>query len=247
MRTLALLSLATAAAAQTPDAAKLTAVDTGLTLRSIGPALTSGRIGDIAVHPTDKSIWYVGAAAGGIWKTTNNGISFSPIFDGEGAFTIGAITIDQKNPNVIWVGTGENNVQRVVAYGDGVYKSIDGGKSWTNTGLKESEHIGRIVIDPRNSDVVYVAAQGPLWRKGGDRGLFKTTDGGKTWTKSLNVDDWTGSNDVQIDPRNPDVLIATMWQRNRRTFGFVAGGPGSGVYRSTDAGETWAKSQPGFP
>ncbi len=157
------------------------------------------------------------------------------------------MTIDRQNPNVIWVGTGENNVQRVVAYGDGVYKSIDGGKSWTNTGLKESEHIGRIVIDPRNSDVVYVAAQGPLWRKGGDRGLYKTTDGGKTWTKILNVDDWTGANDVQLDPRDPDVLIATMWQRNRRTFGFIAGGPGSGVYRSTDAGKTWAKSQSGFP
>jgi photosystem II stability/assembly factor-like uncharacterized protein len=250
MRTLALplLAFATTVAAQTPtDSVKLSSVVSGLKLRSIGPALTSGRIADIAVHPTDKSIWYVGTAAGGVWKTTNNGISFTPIFDGEGAFSIGVVTIDPRNPNVIWVGTGENNVQRVVAYGDGVYKSIDGGKSWTNTGLKESEHIGRIVIDPRNSDVVYAAAQGPLWRKGGDRGLYKTTDGGKTWTKILNVDDWTGANDVQIDPRNPDVLIATTWQRNRRTFGFVAGGPGSGIYRSTDAGKTWAKSQSGFP
>ena len=248
MRSLAILALASSLAAQTPaDSVKLSSIVSGLTLRSIGPALTSGRIADIAVHPTDKSIWYVGTAAGGVWKTTNNGTSFSPIFDGEGSFSIGAVTIDRRNPNVIWVGTGENNVQRVVAYGDGVYKSIDGGKSWTNTGLKESEHIGRIVIDPRNSDVVYVAAQGPLWRKGGDRGLFKTSDGGKTWTKILTVDDWTGANDVQLDPRNPDVLIATTWQRNRRTFGFVAGGPGSGVYRSTDAGKTWTKSQSGFP
>ena len=247
MRTLALLSFATAVAAQTPDSVKLSTVVSGLKLRSIGPALTSGRIADIAVHPTDKSIWYVGTAAGGVWKSTNNGISFTPIFDGEGSFSIGAVTIDHRNPNVVWVGTGENNAQRVVAYGDGVYKSIDGGKSWTNTGLKESEHIGRIVIDPRNSDVVYVAAQGPLWRKGGDRGLFKTTDGGKTWTKILSVDDWTGANDVQLDQRNPDVLIATMWQRNRRTFGFIAGGPGSGIYRSTDGGKTWTKSQSGFP
>ena len=249
MRTLALLSLAAATGvAQTPsDSVKLAGAASGLKLRSIGPALTSGRIADIAVHPTDKSIWYVGTAAGGLWKTTNNGISFSPIFDGEGSFSIGVVAIDQRNPNIVWVGTGENNAQRVVAYGDGVYKSIDGGKSWTNTGLKESEHIGRIVIDPRNSDVVYVAAQGPLWRKGGDRGLFKTTDGGKTWSKILNVDDWTGANDVQLDPRNPDVLVATMWQRERRTFGFVAGGPGSGVYRSTDAGKTWTKSQSGFP
>jgi photosystem II stability/assembly factor-like uncharacterized protein len=247
MRTITLLSLATTVAAQTPDTVKLSTVVSGLKLRSIGPALTSGRIADIAVHPTDKSVWYVGTAAGGVWKTTNNGISFTPIFDAEGSFTIGAVVIDQKNPNVVWVGTGENNAQRVVAYGDGVYKSIDGGKSWTNTGLKESEHIGRIVIDPRNSDVVYVAAQGPLWRKGGDRGLYKTTDGGKTWNKILSVDDWTGANDIQLDPRNPDVLIATTWQRSRRTFGFIAGGPGSAVYRSTDAGKTWAKSQSGFP
>jgi len=248
MRTLALLLVAATAGAQTPaDSVKLSTVVSGLKLRSIGPALTSGRIADIAVHPTDKSIWYIGTAAGGVWKTTNNGISFSPIFDGEGSFSIGAVTIDHRNPNVVWVGTGENNAQRVVAYGDGVYKSIDGGKSWTNTGLKESEHIGRIVIDPRSSDVVYVAAQGPLWRKGGDRGLYKTTDGGKTWTKILSVDDWTGANDIQLDPRNPDILVATMWQRNRRTFGFIAGGPGSGVYRSTDAGKTWTKSQSGFP
>ena len=251
MRTLALLSLAASVAAQTPaartDTVKLSAVVSGLKLRSIGPALTSGRIADIAVHPTDKSIWYVGTAAGGVWKSTNAGISFTPIFDGEGSFSIGVVAIDHRNPNVVWVGTGENNAQRVVAYGDGVYKSIDGGKTWTNTGLKDSEHIGRIVIDPRNSDIVYVAAQGPLWRKGGDRGVFKTTDGGKTWTKILGPDDWTGANDIQLDPRNPDLLIATTWQRNRRVFGFIAGGPGSAVYRSTDAGKTWTKSQSGFP
>jgi photosystem II stability/assembly factor-like uncharacterized protein len=215
--------------------------------RSIGPALTSGRIADVAVDPTNKKIWYVATAAGGVWKSVNAGLSFSPVFDGEGSFATGAITIDPKNPNVIWVGSGENNAQRVVAYGDGVYKSIDGGRSWRNVGLKESEHIGRILIDPRNSDVVYVASQGPLWSKGGERGLYKTTDGGASWARVLHVDDWTGVNDVQLDPRNPDILIATTWQRQRRTCCFVAGGPGSGVHRSTDGGKTWVKSQAGFP
>ena len=253
-----LFAAATAAGAQSktsnkkpsalPDSSKFTSgLLAGLKLRSIGPALTSGRISDIAIDPSDKRTWYVGVAAGGVWKSTNGGISFAPIFDGQGSFSIGAVTIDHANPNVIWVGTGENNAQRVVAYGDGIYKSIDGGRSWTNMGLKTSEHIGRIVIDPRNSDVVYVAAHGPLWRKGGERGLYKTTDGGKTWTKILGVDDYTGVNDVQMDPRNPDILIATTWQRMRRVYAFVAGGPGSGVWRSTDAGKTWTKSQSGFP
>jgi len=235
-------------AAAPPDSSKFTTgLLSGLALRSIGPALTSGRVSDVAIDPSDKRTWYVAASAGGVWKSTNGGISFSPIFDGQGSFSIGAITIDHANPNVIWVGTGENNAQRVVAYGDGIYKSIDGGRSWTNMGLKTSEHIARIVIDPRNSDLVYVAAQGPLWRKGGDRGLYKTTDGGKTWAKILGVDDWTGANDIQLDPRNPDNLIATTWQRYRRVFTFVAGGPGSAVWRSTDAGKTWTKSQSGFP
>ena len=246
-----LLFTATTLTAQTPprtDSARLTnTLASGLALRSIGPALTSGRVADIAVHPTDKRIWYVGAAAGGVWKTTNAGISFTPVFDGEGSFSIGAVTIDPRNPNVVWVGTGENNVQRVVAYGDGVYKSLDGGKSWTNMGLKESEHISRILVDPRNSDIVYVAAQGPLFKKGGERGVYKTIDGGKTWTRVLAADDWTGANDIQMDPRNPDVLVATTWQRNRRVFAFIAGGPGSAVYRSTDGGRTWNKSQSGFP
>src|SRR5678816_281544 len=144
------------AAAPPADTTKLASLVGGLRFRSIGPALTSGRIADVAVDPTNKKIWYVATAAGGVWKSVNAGLSFTPIFDGEGSFSTGAITIDPKNPNVIWVGSGENNAQRVVAYGDGIYKSIDGGRSWKNVGLKESEHIGRIVIDPRNSDVVYV-------------------------------------------------------------------------------------------
>ena len=235
------------AAAPAADTTKLASLVGSLRFRSIGPALTSGRISDVAVDPTNKKIWYVATAAGGVWKSTNAGLTFTPIFDGESSFSTGAITIDPKNPNVIWVGSGENNAQRVVAYGDGVYKSIDGGRSWKNVGLKESEHIGRILIDPRNSDVVYVASQGPLWSKGGERGLYKTADGGTTWSRVLHVDDWTGVNDVQMDPRNPDVLIATTWQRQRRTCCFVAGGPGSGVHRSTDGGKTWVKSQAGFP
>jgi photosystem II stability/assembly factor-like uncharacterized protein len=229
------------------DTGKLASLVGGLRFRSIGPALTSGRISDVAIDPSNKKIWYVATAAGGVWKSVNAGLTFTPVFDGEGSYSTGAIAIDPKNPNVIWVGSGENNAQRVVAYGDGIYKSIDGGRSWKNVGLKESEHIGRILIDPRNSDVVYVASQGPLWSKGGERGLYKTTDGGTTWSRVLHVDDWTGVNDVQLDPRNPDILIATTWQRQRRTCCFVAGGPGSGVHRSTDGGKTWTKSQAGFP
>lgn len=235
------------AAAPTADTTKLASLAGSLRFRSIGPALTSGRISDVAVDPTDKKTWFVATAAGGVWKTVNAGVTFAPVFDGQGSFSTGAITIDPNNPNVIWVGSGENNAQRVVAFGDGVYKSTDGGRSWRNVGLKESEHIGRILVDPRNSDVVYVASQGPLWSKGGERGLYKTTDGGATWTRILHADDWTGVNDVQLDPRNPDVLIATTWQRQRRTCCFVAGGPGSGVHRSTDGGKTWVKSQAGFP
>src|SRR5690348_15962790 len=219
----------------------------GLKLRSIGPAMISGRIVDLAVNPRDKKIWYVGVAAGGVWKTINAGTTWTPVFDNQTTYSIGAITIDPKSPNTVWVGTGENNAQRAVAYGDGVYRSTDGGRSWQNMGLRESEHIGKIVIDPRNSDIVYVAAQGPLSRAGGDRGLFKTTDGGRTWTKVLDPGKWAGVSDIAQDPRNPDVLLATSWQRIRRTYGYVAGGPESGVWRSTDGGATWRRSQAGLP
>ena len=218
-----------------------------LRFRAIGPALISGRVSDIAVDPRNKTTWYVGTASGGLWKTTNAGTTWSPIFDREKSYSIGVVVVDPKNPNIVWVGTGENNAQRSVSYGDGVYKSIDGGRSWKNVGLKASEHIGKIIIDPRNSDVVYVASQGPLWSGGGDRGLFKTVDGGATWKKVLDGGDWSGVSDVVLDPRNPDVLIATTWQRYRRQWGYIAGGPQSGVYRSTDAGETWTKAQSGLP
>ena len=215
--------------------------------RPIGPALTSGRISDIAVNPLDNNEFYVAAAAGGVWKTTNRGMSFQPIFENEGSYSIGCVTLDPNNPNVVWVGTGENNNQRSVSYGDCVYKSIDGGASWKNMGLKKSEHIGMIKIDPRNSNVVYVAAYGPLWKEGGDRGLYKTTDGGATWTKVLEISQYTGVNEVHLDPRNPDVLYATSHQRQRRQWTYLGGGPESGIWKSVDAGKTWEKINNGLP
>ncbi len=218
-----------------------------LRFRSIGPALISGRISDIAVHPTKTSTWYVATASGGLWKTTNAGTSFSPIFDSQDSYSIGVVVLDPNNPNTVWVGTGENNAQRSVSYGDGVYKSVDGGRTWQNMGLKTSEHIGKILIDPRDSDVVYVASQGPVFNGGGERGLFKTTDGGKTWTNVLDGGEWAGVTDVVMDPRNPDVLVAAKWQRARRQFGYIAGGPESGLHRSTDGGATWTRSQRGLP
>ncbi|MGH7668556.1 MAG: VPS10 domain-containing protein [Gemmatimonadaceae bacterium] len=219
----------------------------GLGLRSIGPAMISGRITDIAVNPRDESQWYVGAASGGLWKTDNAGTTWTPVFDHEPVYSIGVVTIDPNNPNVVWVGTGEYNAQRSVAYGDGVYKSEDGGKTWKHMGLEHSEHIGRIVVDPRNSNVVYVAAQGPLFSAGGDRGLYKTTDGGKTWAKILSNGTWAGVADVVIDPRDPDRLLAATWQRYRREWGYIAGGPESALWRSTDAGATWTKVTEGLP
>ncbi len=218
-----------------------------LKFRSVGPALTSGRIADLAVNPDNPAEFYVAAAAGGVWKTTNAGTTFKPIFDNYGSYSIGSLAMDPNNHNVIWVGTGENNNQRSVSYGDGVYKSVDGGSSFKHVGLKESEHIGMIKIDPRNSDIVYVAATGPLWSAGGDRGLYKTTDGGETWNKVLDVSEHTGINEVHFDPRNPDVLYATAHQRRRRQWTYLGGGPESGIYKSTDAGATWNKINRGLP
>lgn len=220
---------------------------TGLSLRGIGPALTSGRIIDLAVHPDQPNTWYVATAGGGVWKTTNAGISFAPIFDGQASFSIGCVTIDPNNPLVVWVGSGENNSQRSVSYGDGVYKSVDGGKTWTNAGLKTSEHIGKIVVDPRDSDTVYVAAQGPLWAPGGDRGLYKTTDGGKTWKAVLSISENTGVTDVVMDPRDPDVLYAASYQRRRHVWTVIDGGPESALYKSRDGGANWTKLTAGLP
>ena len=218
-----------------------------LKLRSIGPALTSGRISDFAVNPKKSSEYYVATSSGGVWKTTNAGTTFMPIFDRQGSYSIGCVTMDPNNHNVVWVGTGENNNQRSVAYGDGVYKTADGGKTWKNVGLKTSEHIGMIAVDPRDSDVVYVAAYGPLWRAGGERGLYKTTGGGKSWKAVLTISEHTGISEVYLDPRDPGVIYAVAHQRRRHVFTLVDGGPESAVYKSKDAGKTWKKINRGLP
>lgn len=219
----------------------------GLKLRGIGPALMSGRIADVAIDPARPSTWYVAVGSGGVWKTTNAGTTWTPLFDDQPSYSIGCVTLDPTNPNVVWVGTGENVGGRHVGFGDGVYRSRDGGASWENLGLRDSQHVSKIVVHPEKPDTVWVAAQGPLWSKGGDRGLFKTTDGGKTWTKVLGAGEWTGVTDVAIDPRNPDVLYAATWQRHRTVAAYVGGGPESGLHRSTDGGATWEKLRKGLP
>lgn len=219
----------------------------GLEWRSIGPAYNSGRVVDFAVDPDAHNIIYAATASGGLWKTVNSGTTWEPIFDKEKSYSIGCVTLDPNNSNVVWVGTGENNSQRSVAFGDGVSKSLDGGQNWSNVGLGTSEHIGMIVIDPRDSDVVYVAAQGPLWASGGDRGVYKTTDGGATWQRVLHISDDTGVNEVHMDPRNPDVLYASSYQRRRHVYTLVNGGPESAIYKTTDAGATWRKLTEGLP
>lgn len=219
----------------------------GLKFRSIGPAIASGRVVDLAVNPTNSKVYYAAVACGGVWKTINSGTTYEPVFDGEGSYSIGCVTMDPSNPNIVWVGTGENNNQRSVGYGDGVYKSVDGGKSWKNMGLKESEHIGMIVVHPTNSNIVYVAAYGPLWAAGGDRGVYMTKDGGTTWNRVLELDEHTGANEILMDPRNPDVLYVAAHQRRRHVFTYVGSGPGSALYKSTDGGATWNKSMSGLP
>ncbi len=219
----------------------------GLKWRNVGPALTSGRISDFAFNPCNPFEYYVATSSGGVWKTVNSGVTYKPIFDAQGSYSIGCVTMDPNNPNVVWVGTGENNNQRSVAYGDGIYKSSDGGKSWKHMGLKNSEHIGKIIVHPENSDIVYVAAIGPLWSKGGDRGLYKTEDGGKTWNSIIEVDEHTGVNDIVMDPRDPDVLYASTLQRRRHVYTYVGGGPGSAMHKSVDGGKTWTKINKGLP
>ncbi len=219
----------------------------GLKWRSIGPAFTSGRIADFAVNPKNHSEYYVATASGHIWKTLNAGTTFAPVFDNYGSYAIGCLAMDPGNPFVVWAGTGENNHQRALGYGDGVYKTVDGGKSWTQMGLKDSRQVGKIVVDPRNSNVVFVAAEGSVWGPGGDRGLYKTIDGGKIWKKVLAISENTGVNNLVYDPRNPDVMYATSEQRRRHVHTKIGGGPESAVYKSSDGGETWAKIMSGLP
>lgn len=219
----------------------------GITMRGIGPALMSGRIADIAIDPNNENIWYVGVGSGGVWKTTNAGTTWKPVFDAQKVYSIGSVTIDPSNSQRIWVGTGENVGGRHVSFGDGIYLSEDGGQSWANKGLKESEHISTVVIHPEDSKTLWVAAQGPLWSKGGERGLYKTTDGGESWKQVLGDDEWTGATDVVIDPRNPDRLYAATWQRHRTVAAYMGGGPETAIYKSEDGGENWEKLTKGLP
>jgi len=219
----------------------------GMPLRSIGPALTSGRIADFAFHPDEPETYYVAVASGGVWKTTNDGISWEHVFRNEGAYATGVVELQPSNPEVVWVGSGENNSQRSVGYGDGVYRSLDGGKSWQNLGLKDSGHISMIRFDPRDDNIVYVAAMGPLWNSGGDRGLYRSADGGTTWDALLAVDEDTGVNEFLIHPDRPDTILASTYQRRRHVWTLINGGPGGGIHKSTDGGKTWREISSGLP
>jgi len=226
---------------QAPAAPAVPGPFDSLHFRQIGPASMSGRISDLAVYEANPAVFYVGTAHGGVWKTTNAGTTFEAQFQDQGLISIGDVTVSQSNPDLVWVGAGESNNRQSTSWGDGVYKSTDGGKTWTNMGLRTSRHVNRIVIDPRDNNVVLVAATGSLWGPGGDRGVFKTTDGGKTWKPVLKVDEDTGANDLVMDPSNGRVLYASTYQRRRSACCMNGGGPGSGIWKSTDAGETWTR------
>lgn len=219
----------------------------GLALREIGPAFMSGRISDVVIDPADQGTWYVAAGSGGVWKTVNAGTTWKPIFDGQGSYSIGCLGLDPSDHNTIWVGTGENISGRHVGYGDGIYRSRDGGQTWENLGLKESEHIGMIAVHPADPATVFVAAQGPLWSAGGQRGLYKTTDGGKTWEQVLAAGEYTGCNEIHLHPANPDIMYAVLHQRYRNVAALVNGGPESGIHKSTDGGITWRELKTGLP
>ncbi|MEN8839442.1 MAG: glycosyl hydrolase, partial [Flavobacteriales bacterium] len=218
----------------------------GFKFRSLGPAFMSGRIADIAIDPKNENTWYVAVGSGGVWKTTNSGTTWEAITENMPFYSTGCITIDPNNNHSIWLGTGENVGGRHVGIGHGIYHSTDGGKSWKDMGLKKSEHISKIIVHPTNPKIVWVAAQGPLWSSGGERGLYKTTDGGKTWKNTLEVNEWTGATDLVIDPNNPNILYAATWQRHRNVAVLMGGGPGSGIYKSVDGGNTWNKINKGI-
>jgi photosystem II stability/assembly factor-like uncharacterized protein len=248
-RTLA-LGLAVAAACATVGAQSGTiSSDTlkGLPLRGVGPDITTGRISDIEFDPKNPNVWYVASASGGLFKTEDRGNHFAAIFDEGGAYSLGAVKVDPKDSNIVWLGTGENNNQRSVSYGDGIYKSTDAGKTWKRMGLENSEHIQNILVDPRNSNVVYVTAVGPLWRGGGDRGFYKTTDGGATWKAVLTVNEDTGAQDAVMDPAHPDTIYVAMNQRRRQVGQLIGGGPGSGLYKTTDGGAHFTRLTKGLP
>lgn len=245
-------SVSVTAAKDSDDAKKALPFSTktfeAMSLRNIGPAYMSGRIADIAVDQNNPSTWFVAVGSGGVWKTENAGTTWSPIFDKQAVYSTGDVTIDPSNSNIVWVGTGENNGGRHISFGDGVYKSLDGGKTWKNMGLKNSERISDIIVHPTNSDIVWVSVQGPLWTSGGERGLYKTTDGGENWKQVLTPEDeWTGVTSLLIDPRNPDKLYAATWSRQRTIAAYVGTGPGAGIHTSDDGGETWTELKTGLP
>lgn len=216
-------------------------------LRNIGPAMISGRVSDFAVHPERPNEFFVATASGNLWKTSNNMTTWTPLFEKQGSYAIGVIEMAPSDSKVLWLGSGENNAQRSVAYGDGVYKSVDGGKSWSNMGLKDSGHISQIWIDPANVNHVLVASQGPLWSNGGDRGLYESSDGGQSWTQILDIDQYTGINEFVVHPENPNVIVATSYQRRRHVWTLINGGPGSGIHKTTDGGKTWSRITAGLP
>lgn len=220
---------------------------TGFKFRSIGPAFMSGRIADIAIHPENENVWFIAVGSGGVWRTKNSGITWDPVFDKQKVYSTGCVTIDPNQPSIIWVGTGENVGGRHVSFGDGIYKSLDGGNTWKNIGLTKSEHISKIIVHPENSEIVFVAVQGPLWSSGGERGFYLTKDGGKTWKKTLGSEMWTGVTDIAIDPTNPNVIYAATWDRHRTVAAYMGGGPGSGLHKSVDGGETWTALKTGLP
>ncbi|NND08262.1 MAG: glycosyl hydrolase, partial [Saprospiraceae bacterium] len=232
---------------QVEDSTRIANAIAGLKLRSIGPAFASGRIADIAIHPEHENTWYVAVGSGGVWKTENAGTTWTPLFDNQVSYSIGCVTIDPRNPHTIWVGTGENVGGRHVGFGDGIYRSLDDGQHWQHMGLKQSEHISKIIVHPDKSDIIWVAAQGPLWKKGGQRGLYKSTDGGDTWTQTLGDDEWIGVTDLVIDPRDANLIYAATWQRHRNVAAYMGGGPGSGLHRSTNGGDTWVPLTTGIP
>ncbi|MDG1730016.1 MAG: glycosyl hydrolase [Algibacter sp.] len=220
---------------------------TGLKFRSLGPAFMSGRVADIAIDPENENIWYVAEGSSGVWKTVNAGTTWTPLTDDQSFFSTGCLTLDPNNSGTIWLGTGENVGGRHVGIGHGIYVSYDGGKSWKNKGLKKSEHISKIIVNPKNSEEIWVAAQGPLWSSGGDRGLYKTTDGGDTWKLVLSSNKWTGVTDIVIDPRDNKTMYAATWQRHRTVAAYVGGGEGTALYKSIDGGNTWEKLKNGLP
>lgn len=242
-----LLLLLSASALAAPDEPDPAATWRGLGLRAIGPAFPSGRVVDFAVHPGQPHRYFAALASGGLWLTEDAGTTWRSVFDGQGSYSTSVVEIDPHNPNVVWLGTGENNAQRSVAFGDGVYRSRDGGRTWTNVGLPDSGHIGDIVIHPTDSDTVFVAAQGPLWNSGGERGLYRSTDGGESWTLVLEIDADTGANEIVIHPDRPDEILVSTWQRRRHLWTMIDGGPGSGVHKSLDGGETWREITAGLP